>query len=66
MDAVLGNAILKMSVDATKGGLLVRVVACLFEGIVGELPIVAVVMQNFDTVLGGEGLEGTFGGEGLN
>ncbi len=33
-NAALGDTILEMGIDAAKGELLTRVVACLFEGIV--------------------------------
>ncbi len=40
--------------------------ACLLEGIVGEAPIVAVVVLNSNSMLGSEGLEGAFGGDGFD
>jgi hypothetical protein len=43
-DAALGNALLEMGVDAAKGELSAHVVTCLFEGVVGALPVVAMVM----------------------
>ena len=43
-DAALGNAILEMGIDATNGKVLVRVVTCLLKGVVGESPIVAMIM----------------------
>ncbi len=46
--------------------LLAGVVVCLFEGIVGESPIVAVVVLDSNAMLGGKGLEGTFGGDGFD
>ncbi len=65
-DGALDNAILEVSIYGTEGKLLVRVVACLLERIVGESTIVAVIMLNFYTVLGGRGLKGTFGGNGFD
>ncbi len=65
-DGLLGNAILEVSVYATEGKLLVLFVACLLERIVRELPVVAMIMLNFYAVLGGEGLKGAFGGDGLD
>ncbi len=46
--------------------MLVGIVACLFEGIVGESPIVAVVVLDSNAMLGGKGLEGAFGGDGFD
>ena len=65
-DGALGNAILEVSVYATEGELLARIVARLLEHIVRELTVVAVIMLNFYTMLGNEGLEGTFGGDGFD
>ncbi len=65
-DGALGNAILEVSVYATEGELLARIVARLLEHIVRELTVVAVIMLNFYAVLGGEGLKGVFGGNGFN
>jgi hypothetical protein len=55
-----------VGVYATEGKLLVCVVACLPEGIVGEAPIVAVVVLDPNAMLGSEGLEGAFGGDGFD
>jgi hypothetical protein len=63
---VLGNAILEVSVYAIEGELLMRVVACLLECIVGELTVLTVIMLNFYALLGGKGLEGAFGGNSLD
>ena len=65
-NAALGNAILEVGVYATEGKLLVRIMTCLFEGIVGELPIVTVVVLDSDTVFGSKGLKGAFGGNGFD
>ncbi len=55
-----------MGIYAAEGKLLACVVVCLLEGIVGEAPIVAVVVLDPNAVLGSEGLEGAFGGDGFN
>ncbi len=44
MDTALGDPILKMGIDAAKGELLSCFVAGLFEGVVLEAAIVAVVV----------------------
>ena len=66
VNAALGNTILKMGVDATKGKLLARVAARLFECVVGEAPIVAVIVLGPNAVLGSEGLKSAFCGNGFN
>ena len=65
-NAALGNAILEVGVHATEGKLLARVLACLFKGIVGESPIVTVVVLDSDTVFGSKGHKGAFGGNGFD
>ena len=65
-DGALGDAILEVGVYATEGKLLACIVACLPESIVGEAPIVAVVVLDPNAMLGSEGLEGAFGGDGFN
>ncbi len=65
-DGSLGDAILKVCIYATEGKLLVLFVTGLFERVVGISPVVAMVMPNFYAVLGGKGLKGTFGGDGLD
>ncbi len=65
-NAALGNAILEVGVYATEGELLARVMTCLFEGVVGESPIVTVVVVDSDAVFGSKGLEGAFGGDGFD
>lgn len=55
-----------MGVYATEGKLLACVVACLLEGIVGEAPIVTMVVLDSDAMLSSEGLEGAFGGDGFD
>ena len=57
---------MEVGVYATEGKLLACVVACLLEGIVGEAPIVAVVVLDPNAMLSSEGLEGTFGGDGFD
>ncbi len=66
LDGALGDSIFEVSAYATEGELLACVVACLLERIVRESTIVAVIMLNFDAVLGGKGLEGAFGGKGFD
>ena len=61
-DRALGNAILEVGIDAAEGELLSRIVAGLSEGIVLETPVIAVFVEDFHAVLGGECLEGAFGG----
>jgi hypothetical protein len=65
-DGALDDAILEVGVHAAEGELLVRVMACLFEGVVGESPIVAVVVVDFDAMFGSKGLKGAFGSDGFD
>jgi hypothetical protein len=65
-DGALGDAVLEVSIYASEGELLARIVACLLECIVEESTIVTVIMLNFYAVLGGKGLEGVFGGDGFD
>jgi hypothetical protein len=65
-DGLLGDAILKVSIYATEGKVLVLFMAGLFEYVVRKLPVVAMVLLNFYAVLGGKGLKGAFGGNGLD
>jgi hypothetical protein len=46
-DGLLGNIILEVSAHATKSKLLSCVLACLSEGVVLKLPVVAVIMEDF-------------------
>jgi hypothetical protein len=64
-DGALGDAILAMGVYATEGELLACFMACMLERIVRESTVVAVIMLNFYAMLGGKGLKGMFGGDGL-
>ncbi len=57
-DRALGDAILEVGIDAAEGELLSCIVAGLLEGVVVEVPIVAVVMLDPHAMLGGKGLEG--------
>ncbi len=50
LDGLLDNSILKVDIYPTKGELLPCVVACLLEGVVVEASVVAVVVQDFDSV----------------
>jgi hypothetical protein len=51
MDGSFGNAILEVRVRPSKGKLLLRVMTCLSEGIVVELPIVVLVVKDFHSML---------------
>jgi hypothetical protein len=62
-DRAPGDPILKMGIHTAEGELLLRFVAGLFESVVLEAAIVAVVVEYPHTVLGGECLEGAFGSE---
>ncbi len=64
-DGALGDAILEVCIDAAEGELLLRVVAGLLEGVVKEVPVVAVVVLDLHTMFGGEVLKGAFGCYGL-
>ncbi len=65
-DGLLGNAILKVCINATEGKLLVLFVAGLFERVIRKSPIVPMVMLNFYAIVGGKGLKGSFGSNGLD
>jgi hypothetical protein len=64
-DGFLGNAILEVGVHPTKGELLSRVVACLFEGNDVKLPIVTVIVEDFDFMFSRILLECKLGREGF-
>ena len=51
-DRALGNAILEVGVHPTKGEFLPCIVAYFLESVVVKLPVVAVVVHDFDSVLG--------------
>ncbi len=63
LDGLLGNAILKVGIYSTKGELLPCVMACLSEGVVMEASVVAVVVQDFDSVFCRVLFEGKLGGK---
>ena len=63
VDGVLGDAVLKMSIHTTESELLSHVVAGLLEGVVVEVPVVAVVVEYLHAVLGSECLEGALASE---
>ncbi len=65
-DRAFGYAILEVSIHATEGELLALLVAGVFESVVRETTVVAVVMLNFYAVLRGKGLKGSFGDDGLD
>jgi hypothetical protein len=58
---VLGDAILEVCIDPTKGKSLLHALAGLFECIVLKPAIVAVIVCNFDPVVGGKLLKGALG-----
>jgi hypothetical protein len=60
---LLGNFILKVGIDPTEGELLPCVVAFLLEGVVVKTSIVAVVMEDLDSMLCSILLEGKLGGK---
>ncbi len=60
---MLGDAILKVGIDSTEGELLPCIVACLSEGIVVETSVVAVVMEDLDSMLCSILLKGKLGGK---
>ena len=60
---MLGNAILKVSIDPTEGELLPCIVACLLEGVVVKTSVFAVVMEDLDSMLCSVLLEGELGGK---
>ncbi len=62
-DGALGDPILEMGIDAAEGELLSRFVAGLFEGVVLEAAIVAMVVEYPHAVLSGECLKCAFGSE---
>ena len=55
------DPILKMGVYSAQSESLPRCLACLFEGVVLKSAIVAVIVRNFDAVVGCELLKGTLG-----
>jgi hypothetical protein len=66
VNASLGDAVLEVGVYTTEDKLLAGIMVCLFEGVVRETPIVAVIVLDPNAVLSGEGLEGVFGGNGFD
>ncbi len=60
---MLGSAILKVGIDPTEGELLPCVMACLSEGVVAKTSVVAVVMEDLDSMLCSVLLKGKLGGE---
>ncbi len=49
-DGLLGNAIWKVGIDPTEGELFLCIMACLLEGVVIEVSIVAVIMEDLDSM----------------
>ncbi len=62
-DGSLSDTILKVGIDSTEGELLPCVMACLLEGVVVEASVVAVIMQDLDSVFCSVLLEGELGGK---
>jgi hypothetical protein len=52
-----------VGIDSTEGELLPCIVACLFEGLVVEMSVVTVVMEDLDSILCSILLKGILGGE---
>ncbi len=66
-NCTLGDAILEMGIHSPADGkMLAAFVACLLEGIVVKLSVVAVIMLDANAMLGSEGLECSLGGNGLD
>jgi hypothetical protein len=55
------NSILEMGINAAEGELLIALLAGLLEGIVGKAAIVAMVVADDNTMLGGKLLECSLG-----
>jgi hypothetical protein len=49
-DGLLGNAVLKVGIDPTEGELLPCIMARLLEGVVMEVSIVAVILEDLDSM----------------
>jgi hypothetical protein len=64
-DGFLCNAILEVGIDSTEGELLSFGAAAVLEGVVCKSSVVAVVVEDADTVLFGEVLKGLLGFHGL-
>jgi hypothetical protein len=62
-DGSLGDAILKVGIDSIEGDLLSCIVACLLEGVVMEASVVAVIMQDLDSVFCSVLLKDELGGK---
>ncbi len=60
-DGLFCNAVLEMGVDPTEGETLPLCTAAVLEGVVCKLSIVAVVVEDADTVLLGKVFKGLFG-----
>jgi hypothetical protein len=64
-DGFLCNAILEVGIDPTEGELLSFGTAAVLEGVVCKSSVVAVVVEDADTVLLSEVLEGSLGIHGF-
>ncbi len=60
---MLNNAILKVGIDPTEAELLPCIMACLLEGVVVKMSVVAVVMEDLDSMLSSILLEGELDGK---
>ncbi len=63
LDGLLSDAILKVGIYPTEGQLLPCIMVCLLEGVVVEASVVAVVVQNFDSMFCHVLFEGKLGGK---
>jgi hypothetical protein len=63
LDGLLGDAILKVGIDPTEGELLPCVVACLLEGVVMEVLVIAVIMEDLGSMFCSILFKGKLGGE---
>ncbi len=64
-DGFFCNAILEVGIDPTEGELLSLSTAAILEGVVCKTPVVAVIVEDADTVLLGKVLEGLLGIHGF-
>jgi hypothetical protein len=65
-NCTLGNAALEMGIHSAEGKTLAAFVACLLEGVIVKLSVVAVIMLDANAMLGGKGLKCSPGGNGLD
>ena len=65
-NCTLGNAALEMGIHSAEGKTLAAFVACLLEGVIVKLSVVAAIMLDANAMLGGKGLKCSPGGNGLD